>query len=91
MIGRSGYYIVSVWNPLHSSLINEATGRAGVAAEVAEQANNKLYKTSVYNCGGMFFPLIVECVGCWSPKSLEHLENIPYLRAFKGMPVNCRV
>ena len=68
MMGRPGYFDVSVWSPLQSSLINEASGHAGVAAESGE--------TSVHNCGGMFFLLVVECYGCWPSKSLEHLEDI---------------
>ena len=26
--------------------------------------------------GGVFYPLIVECFGCWSPSSLQMLKNI---------------
>ena len=74
-MGRPGYFDISVWNPLQSA-INEATDHSGVAAEAGVRAKNSLHEISVRNCGGMFFPLVVECFVCWSQKSLEYLKDI---------------
>ena len=74
--GRPGYFDVSVQNPLLPSYVNKAALRSGVAAEAGERDKDSRHKDLVTASGGLFYLLVVECLGCWTPSSLEIIKTI---------------
>ena len=49
---------------------------AGAASEAGEIERDERHKQEVVDAGGIFFPLVVETLGLWSPNSLKVLTSI---------------
>ena len=49
---------------------------AGAASEAGEIEKDERHKQEVVDAGGIFFPLVVETLGLWSPNSLRVLASI---------------
>ena len=47
-----------------------------MAAEAGERDKDSRHEDLVTASGGLFYPLVVECVGCWTPSSLEIIKTI---------------
>ena len=75
-LGQPGYFDVSVRNPLLPSYVNEAALRSGVAAEAGERDKDSRHEDLVTTSGGLFYQLVLECLGCWTPSSLEIIKTI---------------
>ena len=57
---------------------------AGAAAEHGEADKDHHYDAVVRATGGIFVPLVVECLGLWSPSSLGVLRNIAFRTTSKS-------
>ena len=67
--GMTWLFAIFVWNPMNlmqSALITEALTHSGVLVEAGEHQKNRIHELSVCSSGGMFYPLVVQCFGCWS-------------------------
>ena len=47
-----------------------------MAAEAGERIKDSRHEDLVTTSGGLFYPLAVECLGCWTPSSLEIIKTI---------------
>ena len=47
-----------------------------MAAEAGERDKDSRHEDLVTASGGLFYPLVVECVGCSTPSSLEIIKTI---------------
>ena len=74
--GRPTYFDITVRNFLQPTYMVKAACQAGVAAEAGEREKDSSYKDIVSENGGVFYPLVVESLGLWSPSSLQILKSI---------------
>ena len=74
--GRPTYFDITVRNSLQPTYMVKAACQAGVAAEAGEREKDSSYKDIVSENGGVFYPLVVESLGLWSPSSLQTLKSI---------------
>ena len=69
--------------------------QAGAAAEAGELEKDSRHEASVIAAGGLFYPMVVETLGLWTPfgvKTLKAISSkasaiscIPFTRAFKNL------
>ena len=69
LLGRPGFFNVTVANSLQPSFIIKAASNAG-AAEACKDFRR------VTAASGIFYPLAVETLGLWTPYSLKILRSI---------------
>jgi len=74
--GLPGYFDVTVRNTLQAGFVAEGASHAGVAAAAGEAAKDMHHADAVHQAGGVFFPLVVETFGVWTPSSLELLRRV---------------
>ena len=51
---------------------------SGIVAEAAEMDKDDRHDARVTSAGGVFYPLVVESLGLWSPDILQTLKSISY-------------
>ena len=74
--GRSGYFDVTVRNSMLPQFISPAASQPGAAAEAGEKEKDGKHNDDVTKAGSMFYPLVLETLGFWSPHSLKTLKVI---------------
>ena len=74
--GKPGYFDVSVRNSFQSQFLSRASEHPGAAGEAGELDKDDKHEKDVTATGGLFFPLIVETFGIWTPNSLRTLKII---------------
>ena len=74
--------LVSVRNSLQPCFINDAATEGGEAAIAGEMEKDEKHQDHVESHGRHFYPLVVKCLGTWSPSSLDILSMAP--RRFRG-------
>ena len=74
--GKPGYFDVSVRNSFQSQFLSRASEHPGAAGEAGELDKDDKHEKDVTATGGLFFPLIVETFGIWTPNSLRTLKRI---------------
>ena len=67
---------VSVRNSFHLAYTVKSAVQPGSAAEAGEIEKDSRHDSDVSSCGGLFYPLVIETFGIWSPQSLETLKII---------------
>ena len=75
-LDKSAYFDVSVRSSLQPKFLSRATVQAGAAIEAGEIEKDSKHKKDVVSAGGLFFPLVVESLGLWTPSSLHTLRTI---------------
>ena len=75
-LGRPAYFDVTVKNPLLPQFVVNSLLQAGSAAVFEELENDNKYLETVENAHCLFYPLVIETLGTWSPSSLETLKTI---------------
>ena len=67
LVGETAAYVFS---------ISSAASQPGAAAEAGERDKDGKHNDDVTNAGSMFYPLVLETLGFWSPHSMETLKII---------------
>ena len=75
---------VPVHHPLQNSLLCLSAATAGVTAECGKADKDYHYEAVVQAARGEFVPLVVECLGLWSPNSLGVLKNSVFYTTSKS-------
>ena len=76
LLGRPGFFNVTVANSLQPSFIIKASSNAGAAAEAAEACKDFHHTDRVTAAGGIFCPLAVVTLGLWTPYCFKILHSI---------------
>ena len=74
--GLPTYFDITVRNSLQPTYMVKAACQAGIAEEGGEREKDSSYKDIDSENGGVFYPLLVESLGLWSPSSLQILKSI---------------
>ena len=74
--GKPAYFDVSVRGSLQPQYLSKAADHPGVAGEAGEIEKDEKHEDDVLAAGGLFFPLVVESLGLWTPSSLKILKVI---------------
>ena len=61
---------------LQPQFLLKAAMQAGATGEAGEMEKDERHELDVLSMGGLFFPLIVETLGLWTPSSLKVLRLI---------------
>ena len=95
MNGRPGYFDITIRNTLQPLYIPRVAETSGIVAEAAEMDKDDRHNARVTSADGVFYPLVVESLGLWSPDSLETLKSIsskvcavlavPFWKALKNL------
>ena len=62
------------------------SSEAGAAGEAGEVEKDSRHEEDVTASGGIFFPLVVESLGLWTPTSLQVLRTIASKAILNGIP-----
>ncbi len=76
MLGKPAYFDVSVRCSLQPQFLARAAVQAGAAGEAGGIEKDNRHEEDVIATGGLFFPLVVESLGLWTPSSLQVLRII---------------
>ena len=76
LLGRPGFFDVTVANSLQPSFIIKAAINAGAVAEAAEACKDFRHADGATAASGIFYPLAVETVGFWTSYSLKILRSL---------------
>ena len=74
--GLPAYFDLTVRNSLQPTYIIKAAACPGAAAEAGEIEKDEQHELTVSSTGSVFYPLVVESLGLWSPNSLQVLKTI---------------
>ena len=74
--GKPAYFDISVRSSLQPQYLNRAAHQAGAAGEAGEAEKDTRHAQQVEEAGGLFFPLVVESLGLWTPSSLRVIKQI---------------
>ena len=74
--GKPAYFDITVRNSLQPLYVTKAAVRAGAAAEAGEEQKDTRHEANVLATGGLFYPLVLETLGFWSPFSIKTLKAI---------------
>ena len=87
--GRPTYFDISVRSAVHSGVISHSASASGFAALKGEMEKDARHKNLVEAAGGVFFPLVVDNFGVWTPSSIEVLRSIARSSTVRnGLPVS---
>ena len=75
-LGKSAYFDVSVRCSVQPQFLSRATVQAGAAREAGQMEKDSKHEEDVVSAGSLFFPLVVESLGLWTPSSLHTLRTI---------------
>ena len=92
---KAGYFDISIRNSLQPSYVTKSAIQAGAAAEAGELEKDSRHEASVIAVGGLFYPMVVETLGLWTPFGVKTrkaisskasaISCIPFTRAFKNL------
>ena len=68
-LGRPGAFDLTITSPLNSTVLSEATVRAGSAAQAAESCKHQANNEKCQELGWACIPLAIETYGCWGGKA----------------------
>ena len=74
--GKAAYFDMSVRNSFSSQFVTSCAAEAGAAAVAGEIQKVPHYDLDVTVAGGVFYPILVETFGTWTPYSLEIIKII---------------
>ena len=74
--GRPTFFDISVRNTLSPSISSRASVSARAAAAAGEVLKDKYLENNVITAGGLFYPMIVETFGVWTPFAVETIKTI---------------
>ena len=74
--GRPTYFDISVRSALHSGVITCSASSPGFAALKGKMAKDARHRDLVEAAGDVFYPLVVDNFGVWTPSSIEVLRSI---------------
>ena len=74
--GLPTYFDLTVRNSLQPAYLIKAATCAGAAAETGELEKDQRHDSLVSSTGSIFYPIVVESLGLWSPNSLQVLKTI---------------
>ena len=75
-LGRPAYFDITVRNSLLPQFLINSSLQAGAAAASGELEKDSKYLEAVESAHCLFYPLVIETLGTWSPSSLETLKTI---------------
>ena len=73
--GHPTYFDISVRSAVHSGVISHSAS-PGFAALKGKMEKDARHKNLVEAAGGVFFPLVVDSFGVWTPSSIEVICSI---------------
>ena len=76
LLGRPAYFDITVRNSLLPQFLINSSLQAGAAAASGELEKDSKYLEAVESAHCLFYPLVIETLGTWSPSSLETLKTI---------------
>ena len=76
--GHPTYFDISVRSAVHSGVITHSASSPGFAALKGEMEKDARHRDLVEAAGGVFFPLVVDNFGVWTPSSIEVLRSIAH-------------
>ena len=76
LLGRPAYFDITIRNSFQPSYVVHSAHCAGAAAAAGEIEKDDRHMANVEVAGGLFYPLVVESYGTWSPNSLQILKTI---------------
>ena len=76
LLGKAAFFDVSVRNSFQPNFLTRSAFKAGAAGEAGEIEKDAHYRSSVESMGALFYPLVVESFGLWTPHSLLLLKTI---------------
>ena len=74
--GRPTYFDISVRSTLRAGVVTHFALSSGFAALKGEVEKDVQHRGLVEAAGGVFFPLVVDNFGVWTPSSIEVLCSI---------------
>ena len=74
--GHPTYFDISVRSSVHSGVITHSAVSPGFAALRGEMEKDARHRGLVEAAGGVFFPLVVDNFGVWTPSSIEVLRSV---------------
>ena len=77
MNGRPGYFDITIRNTLQPLYIPRVAETSGIVAEAAEMDKDDRHDARVTYAGEVFYPLVVETLGLWSPDSRGVAQGFP--------------
>ena len=80
--GLPTYFDLTVRNSLQPAYLIKAATCAGAAAEAGELEKDQRHDSLVSSTGSIFYPVVVESLGLWSPNSLQVLKTISRRTSF---------
>ena len=80
--GLPTYFDLTVRNSLQPAYLIKAATCAGAAAEAGELEKDQRHDSLVSSTGSIFYPIVVESLGLWSPNSLQVLKTIARRTSF---------
>ena len=85
----TAYFDVSVRSALHSGVITHSATSPGFAAQKGELEKDMQHKGLVEAAWGVFFPLVVDNFGIWTPFGIEVLHSIARSSTVhNGLPIS---
>ena len=70
------YFDISVRSAVHSGVITHSAVSPGFAALRGKMEKDAQHGKLVEAAGGVFFPLVVDNFGVWTPSSIEVLHSV---------------
>ena len=70
--GQPAYFDISVWNTMQTTYILKSS----TITDAGEEEKDIRHEAEVAAMGGLFYPLVVESFGFWTPTSLAVLKAI---------------
>ena len=74
--GHPTYFDISVRSAVHSGVIVHSAVSPGFAALRGEMEKDARHRELVEASGGVFFPLVVDDFGVWTPSSIKVLRSV---------------
>ena len=74
--GRPTYFDISERSALHAGAVTHSALSSGFAALRGEVEKDMQHRGLVEAAGGVFFPLVVDNFGVWTPSNIEVLHSI---------------
>ena len=91
-LGKPGYFDISVRSSLQSQFLSKASEYPGATGDAGEIDKDEKHEEEVNAAGRLFFPLIVETLGLWTPNSVRIIKLIASKAAsFNGIQLHLAV
>ena len=70
-LGQPGALALTITSPLYSTVLSEASVRAGSAAQAAESRKHQVNNEKCQELGWACIPLAIETYGCWGKEARQ--------------------